>query len=257
MSQYAEDQEDQWYANLDNGEVRLMTLEELDRAFQNGEIHERTLVVKAGDEQWQTLAEVAGIDEDPAPAAAAPWPPAVAPAAVATSWPPAVAPASAPFAPSAAPASFAPPPSAPPHSMAPVVQDLPVWDLDAPAFKPKRTGLYVALGAVALAVAGISVAIGSAPEEAPSAALESPPGVAVPKAAAAPAPEPARPSPAEPGGEERFSEEMKQALLAADEQRQGRVKQKRGQRSTSRRPNKSGSVFTKGGSAYDPMNGSL
>jgi hypothetical protein len=58
-----EDSEDRFYAQFDSREVELMTLDELQAAFEAGQIHENTFVCREGDSEWLTLAEVAGLGE--------------------------------------------------------------------------------------------------------------------------------------------------------------------------------------------------
>lgn len=56
---------DIWHVRLDNGETRALSLDELDRAFDEGWVHERTLVLKAGAIRWVPLGEIAGLDAAP------------------------------------------------------------------------------------------------------------------------------------------------------------------------------------------------
>lgn len=56
--------DERWYVQFDSGQVQLMTLEELDAAFDAGEVHENTFVIQVGETQWQTLADVAGLSEE-------------------------------------------------------------------------------------------------------------------------------------------------------------------------------------------------
>ena len=62
-----EENEDRFYAQFDSREVELMTLDGLQAAFEAGRIHENTFVCREGDDQWLTLAEVAGLGEEPEP----------------------------------------------------------------------------------------------------------------------------------------------------------------------------------------------
>src|ERR1044071_3365536 len=60
--------EDRYHTQVDAGDVRLFTLDQLDAAFNAGLIHENTYVCLEGDSTWLTLAEVAGLgDEEPEP----------------------------------------------------------------------------------------------------------------------------------------------------------------------------------------------
>jgi hypothetical protein len=65
-----EDSEDRFYAQFDSREVELMTLDELQAAFEAGLIHENTFVCREGESEWTTLAVVAGLgeEEEPEPA---------------------------------------------------------------------------------------------------------------------------------------------------------------------------------------------
>ena len=56
--------DERWYVQFDSGQVQLMTLEELDTAFEAGEVHENTFVIQVGETQWQTLADVAGLSDE-------------------------------------------------------------------------------------------------------------------------------------------------------------------------------------------------
>lgn len=78
MTQYenaaAEETEDRFYAQFDSREVKLMTLDELVSAFEAGEIHENTFVCREGESEWETLADVAGLNGSEEEAQAAPEP---------------------------------------------------------------------------------------------------------------------------------------------------------------------------------------
>ena len=164
------DNEELWYVQMDSGELRELTLDELDQAFNAGLIHENTFVMEVGGTEWQTLADVAGLNEEepPAPPVYAPqaagparplpqltpqggsqWPPATSAAMNASAWPPVVAATSA-YAPRPAPVA-ASPYNLGPQSTAPVVHDLSDLDLNPP-FKRRGTGKWVA--AVAVLVLG-------------------------------------------------------------------------------------------------------
>lgn len=51
-----------WHVQMPAGVV-TMTLDELDSAFQNGAIDERTMVLKSGGLHWMTLSDIAGLDD--------------------------------------------------------------------------------------------------------------------------------------------------------------------------------------------------
>ena len=67
-----DENEDRYYTQVEAGDVRLFTLDQLDAAFNAGLIHENTYVCLEGDSTWQTLAEVAGLgdEEEAAPVSA-------------------------------------------------------------------------------------------------------------------------------------------------------------------------------------------
>jgi len=67
-----EDSEDRFYAQFDSREVELMTLDELQEAFEAGRIHENTFVCREGESEWTTLAVVAGLGEEEEEAEPAP-----------------------------------------------------------------------------------------------------------------------------------------------------------------------------------------
>jgi hypothetical protein len=204
-----DDAEEQYYVLHDNQETELMTLDQLDAAFQEDRIHEETLVCRVGDTKWLKLRELANLDEEE-PEQAAPEPVAPVPQPVAQPFAPAVAappqsqapfapPSQAPYAPPQSQAPYAPasvPPSAAPYqtsstpsaayqsmtvsaptSMSPMAFDLD--DLDAAALRPKRRVGLIAAGVGALAVVGIAAVslAGSGDSGVPT--------VAVPTAAAA------------------------------------------------------------------------
>jgi hypothetical protein len=59
-----------WYVQFASDVVRVMTLDQLDAAFQAGSIGEETLVRQDGVSAWSKLAEIAGIEPDQTPSAA-------------------------------------------------------------------------------------------------------------------------------------------------------------------------------------------
>lgn len=292
-----DDTEDRYYTQVDAGDVRLFTLDQLDAAFNAGLIHENTYVCLEGASEWLTLGEVAGLgDEEPEPA----------PISAVTSVPHRGGFAASPSVVPAAPYSVAP--MITPASLRPVVNDLSLDDFDPDmlAMRPKRragkivAGLAVvalgALGFVAVSSGGIKLPklnLGGNQASAASLSMSglkdsaSTPKVATP----APAPEAAKPEP--PKAEEpkpvetasaetktdakadtetkadtktdRFSEDMKAALLNKDKKQATDQKRKKATRATvaassKRKPGKAakGSTgFKAGGSAYDPLNGKL
>jgi len=66
---------EEWFVQLASGDVRLMTLDELDAAFQNGLVDESTLVRRDGVAKWSKLSDEIGAAapvEPPPPEASAP-----------------------------------------------------------------------------------------------------------------------------------------------------------------------------------------
>ncbi len=278
--------DDFWQVQLASGEVCVWTLEELDEAFQSGQVHERTQVKKLGDEAWSTLAVVAGIEEEEAPvamasppqslapeapAAVAPMipPPPAAPAPVPTetlrsmeSVPPAGPAALAPVAASVSPPSWNGPVSVPAASAAPsaapVQRELEI-EIE-PQFKSRFRPLAV-VGALAIVLGGLAVG-------------------AVKFAGAGSAPAAAGPSPntvdvhhlgQNPTGDDPFiakplTDDQKRALLEADKKRAEELEKKRkaaeeqraAQQPTRSRPaGKANDPFVKSNDKYDPLNGNL
>jgi hypothetical protein len=287
------DTEDRWYVNVGSEDVRMMTLDELVDAFENGVITSETLVVEVGGNEWQPLKEVADLgEEDPVPAAAPvssaaptvrnelPKPPVQAKPAVQASWPPQAVSRESAWPPAAAWDSVAPaaapkqmlssaPLSAIPNSTIPVVQDL---DLDFPAqsFKSggkKKVAVFAALAVAVVGGIGFAATQSSGPVSSP-----------VPVPAAAPkVPDPTPTPYSKPAAEEttttastetkepegRLSDEQKKALLTADKDREGK-KRTRGAAAPrsggggSRAPSGGGNaVFKASGNANDPLNPTL
>lgn len=308
--------EDRYHTQVEAGDVRLFTLDQLDAAFNAGLIHENTYVCLEGESQWLTLGEVAGLGEEEEEAApvsapqliAQPVPQApVAPAQPFATQPFAAQPfaaqpfATQPFAvatspsvaPSVAPYSVAPMVMTP--SIRPVVNDLTDDDLDMMAMRPKRRLGKVVAGVAVLALGGVGFAAvqsgglrlpklgaDAAQASAASMSLSSLKQAETPKPVAAPAPEPVKPEPpkdeakpaeasadasdadkAKKSDDDRFSEEMKAALLNKDKKQAATTKQKKASRASvsakfkGNKPAKAGGSFKAGGSAYDPLNGKL
>lgn len=283
--------EDRYFTQVDAGDVRLFTLDQLDAAFNAGLIHENTYVCLEGDSQWLTLGEVAGLgdEEESAPVSAQ----VVAPHYAATSY-------------GAQPSHHLPQVMIAP-SIAPVVNDLSLNDFDADllSMRPKRrmgkvvAGLaVVALGALGFMVVqsgglrGVKLpALGKLGGENAAASLSlsglndsrspsEPKALPTPLPAAEPAKvEPAKVEPqaatadakdkadsgaASPKQDERFSDEMKAALLSKDKQQAASQKSKKVARAVASKQriaksgkSKSSGGFKTGGSAYDPLNGKL
>lgn len=295
--------EDRYHTQVEAGDVRLFTLDQLDAAFNAGLIHENTYVCLEGDSNWLTLGEVAGLaDEEPvsAPVPVMASVPQARPLTAAPAYGFAAAPSVIP----AAPCSVAP--MVMPRSIAPVSNDLSFDDdFEMMAMRPKRRAGKVVAGLAVLALAGLGFAVvQSGGIKLPKLNLDGNVGQAsaaslsvsnlkdsqsTPKPVAAPVVEAAKPEApkveaAKPEvasssdaakaaekaeadasakkGEDRFSEEMKAALLNKDKKQASGQKQKKTARAAvavkrAGKAGKSSSGFKTGGSAYDPLNGKL
>lgn len=161
---------DDYVVKLPNGDVRVMTIDELDDAFERREINERTPVLAPHGSSWTTIAKLGGFETDELASLSEPEPAGHHPTSL-------------------SPMSFSPhaPPPATPWPSA-------VADPDEVTFHiPRRskTPLFVGLAVAVLAgVGGGAVIVGSQlaklRQAAPVVAVEAPPPVVV-----APAPLPA------------------------------------------------------------------
>lgn len=289
--------EDRYYTQVEAGDVRLFTLDQLDAAFNAGLIHENTYVCLEGESTWQTLAEVAGLgdEEEEAPVSAPqliaqPVPQAHQPSSY--GYGVAASPSVAPSVPSVAPYSVSPMTG---PSIRPVVNDLALDDdMDMMALRPKRPIGKILAGVAVLALGGLGFAVvqsggirlpqlsdGVSKASAASMSVSSLKQAETPKPVAAPAPEPSKPEPPkaeEPkpaeaaadtdkvekkSNDDRFSEDMKAALLNKDKKQATTSKQKKAARTAvagkQKAAGKAGKAtgFKAGGSAYDPLNGKL
>jgi uncharacterized protein DUF4339 len=223
---------DSWYVTAPNGQVHTLTLDQLDAAFQAGHIDEKTLVCQVGGTKWQTLKEVAGLDEPEAQPPVSVGPNSLMPVAV---------------------PAYAPRPA--------IVLD----DDDIPsssALRSNRPMLFVGIAAAALVLAGVgftvrNLAIASADEAKP---------VTAPMVAATTrAPDPPKPTveaaPTASAAEPRFSEEQMKRLSALDKAREREMDQKKKARTPppARAPHRSlpPTAYVTGGSKFDPLNSSL
>jgi hypothetical protein len=265
---------DLWKVQLSTGEVRLMTLDQLDSGFQEGWITEDTRVLREGATQWATLADVAGLggEEDLSPAPVVASVP-VAPTHVALAPVTAAARNLDPFAmiPVAAPSY---PPSVTPHSLRPMVSEIDDLEFEAP-FRQRKSGgkVFVALIAVA-AVAGMGVALthGRLGGSTPVAVAAAPMVTANVVAAIPPPPPVVAPSEPQPNlltnpfstpsapssDSSKLTDQQKRALADADKTRDAQHKARAKASATPRAPRvKTQQPFHKGGSQYDPLNAKL
>jgi hypothetical protein len=286
--------EDRYHTQIEAGDVRLFTLDQLDAAFNAGLIHENTYVCLEGGSEWLTLGEVAGLGQEEEPV-------------------------SQPFPTAAAVSYYSAPPVAPygvspmvmPRSIAPVSSDLSFDDdYEMMAMRPKRRigKVLAAITVVGLAAAGFAVVqsggiklpklnLGSGVGQSTAASfslssLKQASQPTPPAPAATPAPEAAKPEPtkveeakpvdalpavaadadkssadkpdADKKSDSRFTDDMKAALLNKDKQHTVDQKHKKAARSVVAAKQKSTGKaakgapgFKSGGSAYDPLNGKL
>jgi hypothetical protein len=164
--------DDRWHVRMAPGEVKVLTLDQIDDLFRLEMIDGDTLVRQDGTDQWLPLRVVAGLDDEASePAALAPPPPQPSAPPPVRSAPPPVrsapppppaplpAPAAAPFThspsfvpPPASTAARSAPPSAPSPSFAPpVVQRIAPLPFTPPMPPPRPSRLEsVLIGLAAL-----------------------------------------------------------------------------------------------------------
>jgi hypothetical protein len=285
--------EDRYHTQVEAGDVRLFTLDQLDAAFNAGLIHENTYVCLEGSSDWLTLGEVAGLGEEEPVSAPVPI---VQPVPQVQQY---AAPAYSGIvaSPSIASPSIAPY-SAATYSVAPVTNDLSFDDdFEMMAMRPKRRLGKIVAGVAVLGLAGLGFAVvqsggiklpkldgdvaqASAASLSLSKVDSTPSKPVAPPVVEAPKPEAPKAEEAKPDSasadaaksdettstkkaDDRFSEEMKAALLNKDQKQAAGTKQKKAARSAvaARKPAKAGKNaaggFKTGGSAYDPLNSKL
>ncbi len=266
---------DLWYVKLADGDVHRVTLDQLDQAFQAGHIDEDTMVLAAGATQWTKLGELAGLDEAPAVQVV----------------PPRAAAARAPYTPTPAPYLAAPSPYVPAtHSFRPVSVDLTDVDVDDLRGVPYRRAsgkrwVLAALGVAVLYIAQATTYLnraglhGSSPQSFGGAAAQPPPPVVTeavsPPSSPVPAPVTAPAAIKQPSSagsplspqftdqsnpEAKLTPDQKQKLLDADRERAQKAKSRaRGSAPPASHgtPKVKSTVFTTGGSKFDPLNTSI
>jgi hypothetical protein len=264
-----EHQGDLWHVQVALGDVRAMTLDELDAAFQEGIIHENTYVRHDGAPQWSLLGQVIGDESDddyPAHEATLGTSPVAAnaqmalpvrtvPTAIVQTTPQLVAPQE----------SLAPRSLGAAHSTAPMVAYVSSPDIDIANLRPRKRGVAFAVAALLLAAVGAVAFISLGRTIDLSAADVSRSKSTMPVSAslgAAAAPVVGSTVEAQPGRDGRLSDDQRRALLEADKLRVSKAKPpapalpKRSRR-RGRPPPSGSSVFHKGGNAHDPLNNSL
>lgn len=282
-----------WYVKLADGDVERVTLDQLDEAFQNGQIDENSMVLADGADVWTKLGDLLGASEVSPPVATAPAaPPQAMYGAVAQARPPVAAgrpvPVTQPLgraAPATQPMAMMRPPAAQfvpvASSLRPVSVDLgerpDLGDLRYPTPSRKRwvvgaMGAILALGGGAFfAVTHSSARQADAPSTptfAAAAAVQFPSPV-TPSPAAPPPPAPSpQPPVSNPGRSSvmdptqqqprALTDDQKKKLLEADK----KVKSHQNSRVAGgggggggHREKSTG--FTTGGNKFDPLNASF
>ena len=281
-----------WHVRLPNGDVRVMTVDQLDAAFQAGTIHADTMVLAEDATSWQRLGEVAGLDEAPTDDVAAPVNPS---SAVFYEQTTAVYEQQVAFVQAQrAQRSEIPPPAAVPsfvlppaqqsaygnglNSMRPVVSEISDFELEPVQFRSsKKRGVVVAiaalmvLGGAAFAVtkfglpqesgaATASIAQAASPVASPAPSPAANPNVMASATDTQPAAKPAMDLSALSAPPRGLSEEQRKALLDIDKAREAKHKTKSHASggSSPHHPHKAeASPFHKGGAPGDPLNSAL
>jgi hypothetical protein len=230
-----------WRVQLPTGELRAMSLDALDEAFQAGVIDETTPVLPPGATAWTKLGDAAGLDSTPAE----PMVPSLAPLAVSIA---------------SSPESIAPRPFAP-------VTDAALMELaaeDEAAFKPKRGRLFAVVGVAVVLALGLGLGAtrlsGLAASASATSSLSAQAGQKV-----AATPPPAAVDVNEAAPVKQLTPEQKARLAEADKAREAAAAAREEKRRKDRPPpplkrgprEKSAQPFVNGGSKYDPLNGAL
>ena len=220
---------DLWYVKTADGDVNRVTLDQLDEAFNAGQIDENVMVLPAGEATWVKLGVLLGMDQ-PAPT------PVVLPPT---------------------PTAFAIPPS-----IRPVSLDL-SDDLDVAPFRKKsRKGVVIGALVGVAALGGILFAASHAKIDSSTAtaAIAAPPPVTAAPTPPPPAPMPQPTTTAAPLPDHGLTDDQKAKLAAADKAREDKSKARkkaRGAGNPSHSAKYKSQGFTTGGSKYDPLNASL
>lgn len=232
---------DLWRVQLATGEVRVMSLDALDDAFQSGLITESTPVLPPGAAAWTKLADAAGLD---APAAPDGNVPSVAPMAVS------VAESTGDATPYA---------NHSPYSL----PDLDIDAMNDEASKPKRGRIFAAIGLAVVLVGGLGFAATKAGNIAGAASNSLRAPAAEKAAAAAPPPAAVDVNTAAPA--KTLTDEQKTKLAEADKAREAAAAARDAKRAKDRPSGparrgpreKSSQPFVNSGNKYDPLNGAL
>lgn len=223
-----------WYVQFASDVVRVMTLEQLDAAFQSGVISEETYVRQDGVSEWSRLAQIAGIEPDRTPSAA----------------------------------SYAVESSAlGPESIRPVVSELNDVDPqsvdDVPVeFRSRKRGVVLALaavmliggigfGATKLSLASVNAAPVAAAQPAPPSPIAALPSNLTAAISEAHLGEQALPK------ELKLTGAQKKVLLDADKKRDQLRDEKKARSPKTKKRSTSAPVFHTGGNVHDPLNSSI
>ncbi len=257
--------EEQWHVQIEEGDVRLWTLDQLDAAFKADLVDESTFVLEVGKTEWMQLGTLLGGDDDEE-AAASEAPPASSYAAAAAA---AAVPAAAVA--SVGPILFAEPPvSRGPYSTAPVAADIDDdFDAPAPFRRSSKKPVVIGIGAVALLAAGVAVFASRAsftassepaPEAPVAAAAAAPPVVPAVAPVAAPTTDP---QPAATSLSARLTQDQLQKLADQDKVRDAKLSAQQKARAAAAPHHATGhklkekGPFHSGGDKYDPLNAKL
>lgn len=248
---------DQWHVQVEPGDVRLWTLDQLDAAFKAELVDESTFVLEVGKTDWMTLGALLGGGEEEEVAAPAPAKAATLGAQIESYTP-------------IAPVMFhdqAPMSAQAPYSTAPVAAD--IIDDDEP-FKAKSSKKPFAIGGgLLLAAAGVAVFAfthGMIPSASSSAAAAEQPVAAAAPAPVVPPPVPAAQTlPAESQQDVAARLSHDQLLKLAEVDRQNAAKASAAHkehaasaaRHTHTAHTKEKTPFRNGGDKYDPLNAKL
>jgi hypothetical protein len=232
------DHQDLWRVQLASGELRQMSLDDLDAAFEQGVLSARSPVLAPGASEWSSLGVVAGlVDEE------------------ATDEEPAVesqANSLTPFALTQAQDIGRPAAQVLPHDLA---------DLDDQAFSPKKGRVigFMVAGLCVLALGGVGltrvVSSGAAKSAATGAQITG-------SLAQEPKTEKALSGKDDEPTGAKLSDDQKQKLIEADKAREAKQRAKApvavpGRKGPQGPRTKEGNPFHNGGDKYDPLNGAL
>ncbi len=259
--------EEQWHVQVEAGDVRLWTLDQLDAAFKAELVDESTFVLEVGQTEWMQLGTLLGGGDEAPPTddvQAAP----LAPTLAMTS---AVAPVRAQIAPVVI-AYLEPYSTSTPYSTAPMAADVDDFEPSASFRGSKKRPVAIFVG-VALLAAGVAV---FASVRGGLTSGETAPEVAAAAAAVAAAPTPPRrprrlrqPNQAAPGASgslsARLTQDQLQKLADADKVREAKLSAQQKARAAAaphhngggHKLKEKGGPFHNGGDKYDPLNAKL